>query len=363
MIRILVVITTGFTPIGGLTSVMMNYWRAMDKEDLHFDFASTNVPAKELLQEIEVEDCRYYRLPKRSLVFAYFWKLRQLCKQYDVIHVHGNSATSAIELLAAKVAGVKKRIVHNHNSIIEHPFINKILLPVFKKSYTVPLACSELAGNFLFGKNNFRILRNAIDVNKYAFNAEIRKQMRTGLGISDDTTVIGHVGKFNKQKNYPFILEIFKECLNLSPKFILLLIGTGPQKKEFEERIVQEGLSDKVILPGARTDISELMSAMDIFLFPSLWEGLPLSALEAQASGLPVFLSDVISNEVWASETVCTLPLGKKSKQWAQELNDYKSNISRKEQSERNCISLGEKGYNIHKETNALRNIYLSNSK
>ena len=155
MKKILVVITTAFVRTGGLTSVMMNYWRVMDKKGLSFDFASTNQVDSLLYEEISKEGCHYYKLPPRKQTLNYFIALRKLCKGYDVVHVHANSATSAIELMAAKMAGVPKRIHHNHNSNTKHPYLNKFLHPLFVNCYTDAVACSNEAGEWLFGKDNY----------------------------------------------------------------------------------------------------------------------------------------------------------------------------------------------------------------
>ena len=147
--KILVVITTAFTSTGGLTTVMMNYYRAMNKEGLKIDFASTNVPSQSLLDEIHVEGSEYYQLPPRKKIVSYFYRLRRLCKNYDLLHVHGNSSTSVLELMAANWAGVKRRIVHNHTSRSQHPWINLLLHPFFLMSYTKAIACSDAAGEWL----------------------------------------------------------------------------------------------------------------------------------------------------------------------------------------------------------------------
>lgn len=166
--KILVVITTAFTSTGGLTTVMMNYYRAMNKEGLKIDFASTNVPSQSLLDEIHVEGSEYYQLPPRKKIVSYFYRLRRLCKNYDLLHVHGNSSTSVLELMAANWAGVKRRIVHNHTSRSQHPWINLLLHPFFLMSYTKAIACSDAAGEWLFGNKQYQILRNAIKVSCFS---------------------------------------------------------------------------------------------------------------------------------------------------------------------------------------------------
>lgn len=359
MKTILVVITTGFVPYGGLTSVMMNYWRAMDKSDIHFDFASTNEPPQQLIDEIEKEKCGYFKLPPRKNILSYLISLKKLSKGYDVVHVHGNSSTSVLELAPCKAAGVPVRIVHNHNSVSNYPLLNRILHPFFRRSYTHAIACSQLAGDWLFGKGNFKVLRNAIDVDKFANAYSDREKCRKELNVQDDDFVIGHVGKFNEQKNYPKIISVFSEVCKLRPNSKLLLIGEGSLFKWAKDEAKQLGLENKVLFVGRRTDIPYLMSGMDAFLFPSLWEGLPLSALEAQASGLPVYLSDAISDEVVISDNVTVCKLSDDSSVWAKCI--LKGNeAERLKQIEQNRLSLTKAGYNIKTEANNLLDIYLS---
>ena len=152
MKRILVIITTAFTSTGGLASVMLNYYRSLDKKELQIDFASTNIVAPDLNAEIRKNGSKYYRLPKRKNIFFYWKAVKSLSRNYDIVHVHANSATAVIELSAAKAAGVAKRIHHNHNSKTKHPVINALAHPFFKHSYTNAIACSQLAGDWLFGK-------------------------------------------------------------------------------------------------------------------------------------------------------------------------------------------------------------------
>jgi glycosyltransferase involved in cell wall biosynthesis len=356
MKNILVIFTTGFNPYGGLTTVMMNYWRAMDTSGLHFDFACTNNPRQDLLDEIQAAGCKYIKLPPRKKIFAYYRALRKLSSEYDIAHIHGNSSTSYIELAA--LSKVSKRIIHNHNSITEHPIINAILHPFFLRSYTQAVACSTLAGEWLFGKGKFAILRNAINVDRFTPNDNVRKEYRSYFAISDDELVIGNVGKIIKQKNHTFIIDVFFELHKQFPKSKLLLVGAGNLEPEIKSKIEIMHLKDCVIMAGLRTDIPKLMSAMDVFLFPSLWEGLPLSVLEAQASGLPVFLSDIISSEVVISPNCHSLSLTQSPAEWAKYILDNTNTRNRKEDALVNKKALTDAGYNISAEAHKLREMY-----
>lgn len=357
MKKVLAVITTGFVPYGGLTTVMMNYWRVIDKSIYHIDFASFNNPPQSLLDEIEKEGSFYYKLPARVNIISYIRNLKNICVHYDVIHVHGNSSTSFLELFSAKMGNISNRLVHNHNSRTNHRLLNAVLHPFFKRSYTCPIACSKLAGDWLFGTGNYHILKNSIDVEKFAYKQSVRENIRKKFLIKDDNLIIGHIGKFSKQKNYPFIVDVFYELTKINNKVNLLLVGDGVLMSTIKDKVALLGLSDKVIFAGLRTDVSDMLQAMDLFLFPSLWEGLPLSILEAQASGLPVLMSDLITKEVCLTDNIYSMSLNEKAESWASFLNSiYLDN--REDRSYRNIKFLTESGFNLFHSASFLENLY-----
>lgn len=358
MHKILIIITTAFVPTGGLTTVMMNYYRKLNKEGLQIDFASTNEAPSVLSDELAQNGSIYYNLNKRSHLLTYFIKLYSACKKYNIVHINSNSATAALELLAAKLAGVKKRIVHNHNSKTEHPYINAMMFPLFKRLYTISIACSKDAGNWLFGKDNFIVLRNAIDTDKFKFNSLFRETYRKEWNIPSNSFVIGHVGKYNAQKNHQKLLEIFYEYQKKHTEARLLCVGYGPLRNELEKTIIQLNLQGKVILTGERTDIPGFLSAMDVFVFPSLWEGLPLSVVEAFASGLPCVLSNRISQEVHLCSNMCSLSIEDSSSMWAETI-DKLDFAERGKRCEQNIQSITDAGYNITTETERLRQLYI----
>lgn len=356
--KILVTITTGFTPVGGLTSVMMNYYRVLDKTSLKLDFCCTNKPPQILLDEIHINDSEYFQLPKRKNVLAYFFALKKLCRGYDMIHVHANSATAVIELQAARWAGIKKRIIHNHSSRCQHNVLNQLFLSLYKRSFTQAVACSNEAGEWLYGKDRFIILRNAINVRRFKFDAIKRLTMRRCFGFGDDEYVIGHIGKFMEAKNHPFLIEVFAEYRALHPKSKLLLIGDGELRHLVEAAIDKNKVNDCVILAGLRPDIPELLQAMDIFIFPSIYEGMPLSVVEAQASGLPCIISDAVTKMVNIGEDVTQLPLSKGVDHWVKYISNVKYELSRQERCKRNIELITKAGYNIETEAENLMKIY-----
>ena len=358
MTRVLVIITTAFVRTGGLTSVMMNYWRAMDKTGLSFDFASTNAIDDLLNAEISKEGCNYYQLPPRKQVLNYFNTLRKICKGYDVVHVHANSATSVLELLAAKKAGVPQRIHHNHNSNTKYPFLNKVLRPLFVYSYTDAIACSEAAGEWLFGKGKYIVLPNAIDIEKFKFNLHVRKRIRDEFKINEDEFVIGHVGKFVEAKNHGFLVEIFSKYHSKHPNSKLLLVGDGILRTQIESCIKNSGCADAIILAGLRSDISDLVQAFDVFVFPSIHEGLPLSVLEAQSSGLPCIISSNIDKKVAVGCDVVIKDLSDGDESWAEAISLFDFKKSREERCLKNYKLITDAHYNIMNEANQLKEFY-----
>lgn len=356
--KILVTITTGFTPVGGLSSVMMNYYRVLDKTSLKIDFCCSNEPPQILLDEIHANGSEYYQLPERKNVLAYFFALKKLCQGYDAIHVHANSATAVMELQAAIWAGIKMRIIHNHSSRSQHNVLNQLFLSLYRRSFTQAIACSNEAGEWLYGKNGFIILRNAINAKRFKFDGVKRLTMRCSFGFGNDEYVIGHIGKFMEAKNHPFLIEVFAKYHALHPKSKLLLVGDGELRHLVETAINKNKVNDCVILAGLRSDISDILQAMDIFLFPSIYEGMPLSVVEAQASGLPCIISDAVTKLVNIGEDVVQLPLNKGVDYWVEYLGNVKYELPRQKRSERNIGLITKAGYNIETEAESLIKIY-----
>lgn len=358
--KILIIVNTGLIYYGGLTTVAMNYYRNMDLRDFSIDFASTNQPDEGTLGEITKNRGKYFKLPRRGIwVIPYFCQLRKLCKAYDVIHVHGNSATMAIELYAAKSAGIKKRIAHCHTSQTEHPLLNKLLISFFKKLYTDGIACSKYAGDWIFGEENYTILPNAIDLQKYALNVTKRKMIRKQLGI-DDMFILGHVGKLNEGKNHKFLLQVYNEYLKLNDRTCLLLVGDGPLRKNLSDLVEKENLSSKVFFIGMVDNVADYLCAMDAFVFPSLYEGLPLSVVEAQAAGKKCFISDTITREVGITSMVHFLSIRDEADKWARYI--YNACIEGRENDDIDMELLKQSDFNIENVAEKLERLYKGKS-
>ena len=292
---------------GGVESVVMNYYRYIDKSKIQFDFIcdsdSTNIP----YEEIEKLGGKVILVPPYQHIFKYNRELSKIFKEnnYKIVHSHINTL-SIFPLRIAKKCGIPVRIAHSHSTTNKKEWkknlIKQILRPFSKLYATDYFACSELAGRWLFGnkefdKGNVYILNNAIDIEKFKYDENIRKEVRKELNITDNTLVIGHIGRFVPQKNHTLLIDIFNEVHKEIPNSILLLVGQGPLQEMIKEKVKKLGLNSSVIFLGQRKDANRLYQAMDVFVLPSLYEGLPVVGIEAQASGLVCVFSDSMTKE------------------------------------------------------------------
>ena len=362
MKKILIIITTDYVPYGGLTTVMMNYYRAMNKSDLQIDFASTNEAPRELIDELHADGSKYYCLGNRKKNYLnYQHNLKKLlnANKYDVIHVNGNSATMLIELFTAKKTGVPVRIAHGHTTQTTYPLINKMLRRAFEKSYTCSMAVSRLAGDWLYRGKQFIVLNNAIDLNKYKFEEKTRNRVRAELKV-EEKFVVGDVGKLNKGKNQRFLLEIFAEFKKRKKNVCLLLVGGGELKVFLEEECRRLNIKDDVIFTGMVSNTARYLQAMDVFVFPSLYEGLGMAVIEAQASGLPCIASDKVPIDTKVSDNIEYLNLEQSPEQWADHILQYAACCdNRSNMSELASESIRTCGYDIEQEADKLRKIYM----
>lgn len=325
-IRILQVVT--IMNRGGLETMLMNYYRQIDRKKIQFDFMVHRDEAGDYDEDIGILGGRIYRMPqiKPGNYRRYFNSLDEFFAEhpeYKVVHSHINENSSFV-LRAARKAGIPGRIAHSHLSDLgldlKLPF--RLYARYNMKDHPSHyFACSQKAGEWLFGKNimdsnHFTVLNNAVNVRDFTFNRITRNEMRSTLGIKDEL-VIGHVGRFNKQKNHEFLIDIFKETIKKQPNTILLLVGEGHLRPSIEKKVEQLGLTSKVKFLGLRNDIPNLMQAMDLFLFPSLFEGLPVVLVEAQAAGLRCVISDVITKESDVTGRIDYLRLNQPPEQWA----------------------------------------------
>ena len=291
-------ISTGILRYDGMSNVIISLIDNAPKEKVEVSVLLGKGAIPEFYEELERRHVRYYEGPDRELdVKHYIPYLRKLLKthHFDVVHVHGNSATMALDLFIAQTCGVKTRIAHSHNTISKHPRVHAVMRPFLNMVTNQPVACGQDAGKFLF-KKKFTVVPNCINVEQFRFDPEVRAEERKQLGVGDEL-LIGNVGRFTYQKNHEFLIRIFNAVLKKEPTAKLLLIGDGELLEEIKERVSTLGISKNVFFYGTSDHVNRLMQAMDCFLLPSKYEGLSVTALEAQAAGLPCIMTDTISRE------------------------------------------------------------------
>lgn len=291
---------------GGVQSVVMNTFRQIDRTKVQFDFAVYQDPKENSYRDEITENggqvFKVHNPGEIGLIGFYkeFYKLLSSHK-YDAVHAH-NIHHNGLILLAAMNAGVPIRISHCHQSFDERntSFPRKALVKALEivNNYaaTRRVACSDLAGQYLYGKRKFQFLPNAIDISRYT-GLNDKTTLRKQYGISEDTRVLIHIGRYCVQKNQFFLIDIMKSIKEENQDYLLLMIGDGALKESFMDAVKENGLDDKIKCLGIRKDVPELLKLSDIMLLPSIYEGLPVVAVEAQAAGCYSILSDEITRQ------------------------------------------------------------------
>jgi len=360
----ILIVNTVPTEKNGITNVIFNYLRNIDRSKMTFDYLSINEPENSYRDEVETLGGKIFVLPRLNMSVVSYWKaLMMLIKRngYDAVHVHGNSHTVVLELSAARLAGCKFRMVHSHNTTCLNPLLHRILFPIFNLLYTHALACGEEAGRWMFGTRYFTVINNGVDTKKYSFDQEKRKSIRQQLCISDEEILIGNVGHFyGKVKNQSFVVNVFNELLKKSNRYKLCLIGDGPQRKDVERQVGEYGLSDRVIFTGNINNVDEYLCAIDLIVMPSLYEGLPLTLIEQQACGLPCVAADTITKEADKTGNVTFIPLSEGPEQWALLIINIPVEKDRTIESVEAIGKIEAAGYCVQREANKLLELYNS---
>ena len=326
----------GIANNGGVEAVVMNYYRNIDRSKVQFDFLVESESKIINKEEIESMGGRVIIIPPYTKVFEYTRALKKIFEEnnYDIVHSNMNTL-SVFALRAAKKAKSKVRIAHSHTTSNKKEWkrhLLKSILKRFSKVYSTHyFACSECAGRYQFGDKTYNngevvIIKNAIDIERFKFDSEKRKQVRDELGLNDEF-LIGYVGRLINLKNQMFLIDVFSEFVKVRNNARLVFVGEGPMEQELKEKVLEQGLSDKVIFYGTTGDVEKMYSAMDLFAFPSLYEGFGLVALEAQVSGLPTIASEFVPNDACVTSRATRLPLNKDL--WVKELLNVKVNENR----------------------------------
>lgn len=314
---------------GGAETFLMKLYRGLDRTEYQMDFC-VNVPEKNYYEdEIAALGGRMFRIPPRSAgIAAHDRALRDLIRKegYRYVLAVSSSATAYLDLRTAKRAGAALCSVRSSNSNLGMSAASKcrhlLLRGCFQRWADRLIAPSDLAAIHMFGRHydrdpRFFYLRNALAYEDFRFSPADRARIRAELSLPADCLTVGHVGRFYRQKNHSFLLEVFAALLRSAPEARLLLVGAGELEPAIREQAAALGLTERVIFAGVRADVSALLSAMDVFVFPSFFEGMPNTVIEAQASGLPCVVADTVTREADVTGLVEYLPLGD-ARQWAQ---------------------------------------------
>lgn len=335
MIRILQIID--HMGSGGIQAFIMNVYRNIDRNQIQFDFLLHHQYDHAYYKEIERLGGHIHYVPPRSEGIL---KNRKTLNnffdshpEYQIVHMHESSLSYITPLQVASEYGVRKRIIHSHNSNIAGNQLHRALHWWHKKSVhkvaTHYLACGELAAKWMYGgskvEDNAKVVYNGIDIKSYEFNTSMRKSVRDEFGIPDNAIVIGHVGRFDDVKNHHYLVDILAAMTEIHDKSYLMLIGNGPRFEGTKHYAKELNVENNVLFLGIRGDVSRLLQGVDVFVLPSFYEGFPVVAIEAQSSGLPVLMSDTISDEVIIKENVEQMSIQLPAEKWAKRIVELTS--------------------------------------
>ena len=338
---------------GGSEQVVLNYCSRM--RDIHFDLLYQYEPNPQILERFNEAGINCIQIPdKVHHPLRHIWTMYKIFRQgkYDVVHCHLDWFLNSYVCFIAMLAGIKKRIAHHHQAYsirslshaegtdhcmsfraLTRNLLCALMRIPCKLFATHWLACGEAAaidgwGKWAFKKGKVTVLPNAIDPERFKFSESARREIRAKYGIADDDFVIGHVGRFYPQKNHEFLIDVFSEVRLQKPNAKLLLLGDGPLQEKIRQKTEILGIAESVIFAGLQKDPAPFYSAMDVFAFPSLWEGLGIVLLEAQYSGLPCVVSEVVPREVDVSSNIVYLQMQKNL--WIESLFEMSENKIRK---------------------------------
>lgn len=350
----------------GIETMLMNYYRHIDRNKVQFDFLCNKLKPGAYDDEIKAMGGQIFHTPglnpvKYPSYLRYMKKLFREHPEYKIIEAH-NGALGVYALHAAKVSGIPVRIFHAHGASITKDWklpiklVCKAFLPAnMNQHFTCGIAAAQCYfGESVVAKGNYEWFPNAIEVERFIYNQQIRDYIREKNGLKDKN-VIGHVGRFMTQKNHMFLVDIFAEFSKYDSSARLVLLGDGELLDTVKEKVRQLGLEEKVIFKGNVNNVNEWYQAFDCFMLPSVWEGLPVVGVEAQAADLPCIFSDTVTKEIALSEKAKFIHLKAPKLEWVNALKDA---LNMRERAD-NTRLISDKRYNIKREAAKLQNRYL----
>lgn len=361
-IKILTISTSGFKKKEGISTVILDTLALLDQQLFQIDIAVTGRYDPELIKAFDGIGVTARYLPDRKEnICKYAPALTRLMRteKYDAVYVHGNSATMSIELIIAKLCGCRIRAAHSHSSNCTHKLADRLLRPLFYRSYTAALACGSDAGQWLYPNRPFEIIKNGRNPEMYAFDSRKRIEMREQLNLAPGTQAIGHVGNFSAVKNHAFLIDVVDRLVRGGFDVRLFCMGDGKLRREIEKQAEQRGLKRYILFTGSICNVPDMLQAMDIMLLPSLYEGLPLVALEWQLAGLPCIISENVTKEAAFTDTVLYLPTNDPGL-WANTIaHSTRVPMDRIEASRKAVIAAKENGFDIRANAAKLEKCFL----
>ena len=355
--------------LGGIETYLIEQFRHLDKSKIDYDFV--NITGEYSIcyeDEILASGSKIFKVVSRHKnPLLHYWQWFNILLQnkgvYDVIVLNTNSLEYVFPLVLGKVFGIPVRVIHSHNSGFENKqgLARRLLVGMNKKllawSANLRFACSQFAGKWMFQDNPYHVIYNAIDIHKYDANSIDREETREALGLHTELTLL-HVGRFSYQKNHSFLLDIFKEVHAIQPNSVLLLVGDTTEESEFltevKRKIKDYGLENSVRLLGRRDDVNKIMQAADVLVMPSFFEGLTVVGIEAQASDLPLLLSDTVTKELGLLPSTQFISLEAGPTVWAEAVLNSKQHNRQSRYEE-----LKAAGYDIENETERVEKLLL----
>lgn len=357
--------------MGGITELVLTLSEKIDSEKIQFDYLTFEDTFEQASKRAEKANSKIYKVDLKSEKNSILRGLKKFFgiiklvhnEKIKIIHINSSTPYEVLVALAAKIGGAKKIIYHSHNSsyypgqkLVKLSEIFKWVMPFVITDY---LACSDAAAKFMFPKKivdtgSYTVIKNGVDYEKHSFKAEIREEYRCKYGLVNNF-VLGHVGRFNVQKNHEFLIDIFDEVYKHDHSARLFLIGIGETENQIKEKVKRLGIEEVVIFHGLSDEVNRLWNMLDVFVMPSLYEGLPVAGVEAQANGLPLIVSDTITPELKITDAVEYIGLDEKTSKWREAIekyNGYKRKNTRME--------ITNAGFNIDDTAIRLERIYLS---
>lgn len=357
MIKILYV-NGGTMDRGGVSTFMMNVYEKMHSEKIQIDFLVHTLSKGVRDEDILNLGGKIFRVPARGRnPLKNYRQIKQIMLngKYDVVHAHADAGNSTI-LSIAKECNIPIRISHCHNTnYTNKSLLKRFLNDQFKKQipkYATHLwACSEKAGEWLYGNHSFEVIPNAIDVQKFIYSPQLSKDLRKELNL-ENKFVIGHVGRFDYQKNHDFLLKVFAEVINEREDAHLVLIGKGELEEVIKKQANQLGILDKISFLGESSNVNKLINVFDVGVFPSLFEGFGIAVLEMQINGLPLVVSDNFPSEINLTDNIRFLSLDETVKYWCETILETKGRDTGA------VDKIIAKGYNLSDMVNKLTKTY-----